>query len=101
MKAGGCKDEFIAWEKCIDEAEKNQEDVEKCFEITGALKSAWRRIRRTTRRFWRQRRRRRRSSGNWRKRKLKDLNLHPCSRHLVIRKIDRVWRDQNMIVCKV
>lgn len=39
MKAGGCKDSFVAWEKCIEEAEKNKEDIaEKCFEVTGALK---------------------------------------------------------------
>ncbi|XP_008446394.2 uncharacterized protein LOC103489149 [Cucumis melo] len=39
MKGGGCRDSFIAWEKCIEEAEKNKEDiVEKCFEVTGALK---------------------------------------------------------------
>ncbi|CAH2075782.1 unnamed protein product [Thlaspi arvense] len=39
MKAGGCRDSFIAWENCIEEAEKNKEDiVEKCFEVTGALK---------------------------------------------------------------
>ncbi|GMN35169.1 hypothetical protein TIFTF001_005132 [Ficus carica] len=39
MKGGGCRDGFIAWEKCIEEAEKNKEDiVEKCFEVTGALK---------------------------------------------------------------
>ncbi|EXC20015.1 hypothetical protein L484_015692 [Morus notabilis] len=39
MKGGGCRESFIAWEKCIEEAEKNKEDiVEKCFEVTGALK---------------------------------------------------------------
>ncbi|XP_022957551.1 transcription elongation factor spt5 [Cucurbita moschata] len=39
MKGGGCRDSFVEWEKCIEEAEKNKEDiVEKCFEITGALK---------------------------------------------------------------
>ncbi|KAL5553735.1 hypothetical protein UlMin_041136 [Ulmus minor] len=39
MKGGGCKDSFVAWENCIEEAEKNKEDiVEKCFEVTGALK---------------------------------------------------------------
>ncbi|KAL8104633.1 uncharacterized protein LOC141676635 [Apium graveolens] len=39
MKGGGCKDDFVAWEKCIEEAEKNQEDiVDKCFEITANLK---------------------------------------------------------------
>ncbi|KDP39655.1 hypothetical protein JCGZ_02675 [Jatropha curcas] len=39
MKGGGCKDAFIAWENCIEEAENNNEDiVEKCFEVTGALK---------------------------------------------------------------
>ncbi|XP_059648818.1 uncharacterized protein LOC132294836 [Cornus florida] len=39
MKGGGCKDSFVAWEKCIEEAEKNKEDiVDKCFELTGKLK---------------------------------------------------------------
>lgn len=39
MKAGGCKDAFIAWEHCVEEAEKTKEDVvEKCFEVTAALK---------------------------------------------------------------
>ncbi|KAL8145339.1 hypothetical protein AgCh_003506 [Apium graveolens] len=39
MKGGGCKDSFVSWEQCIEDAEKNQEDiVEKCFEITAALK---------------------------------------------------------------
>ncbi|XP_057530746.1 uncharacterized protein LOC130809123 [Amaranthus tricolor] len=39
MKAGGCKDSFIAWEQCVEEGEKNKEDiVEKCFEVTSSLK---------------------------------------------------------------
>ncbi|KAF8390159.1 hypothetical protein HHK36_024681 [Tetracentron sinense] len=39
MKGGGCKENFIAWEKCVEDGEKNKEDiVEKCFEITGLLK---------------------------------------------------------------
>lgn len=39
MKGGGCKDAFIAWENCVEEAEKNKEDiVEKCFQVTGNLK---------------------------------------------------------------
>ncbi|KAK2982927.1 hypothetical protein RJ640_006341 [Escallonia rubra] len=39
MKGGGCKDTFIEWEKCIEEGEKNKEDiVEKCFQATSALK---------------------------------------------------------------
>lgn len=39
MKGGGCKETFIAWEKCVEEAEKSKEDVaEKCFEVTGLLK---------------------------------------------------------------
>ncbi|GAV72335.1 GCK domain-containing protein, partial [Cephalotus follicularis] len=39
MKGGGCRDAFIDWEKCIEDAEKNNEDiVDKCFEVTGALK---------------------------------------------------------------
>lgn len=39
MKAGGCRDSFIDWEKCIEEAEKNKEDVvDKCVEATATLK---------------------------------------------------------------
>lgn len=39
MKGGGCKDSFIEWEKCIEEAEKSKENiVDKCFEVTSALK---------------------------------------------------------------
>lgn len=39
MKGGGCRDPFIEWEKCVEEGEKNKEDiVEKCFEVTTALK---------------------------------------------------------------
>ncbi|TMW99632.1 hypothetical protein EJD97_002259 [Solanum chilense] len=39
MKGGGCRDSFIDWEKCIEEGEKNKEDiVEKCFEVTSALR---------------------------------------------------------------
>ncbi|XP_028762072.1 uncharacterized protein LOC114720577 [Neltuma alba] len=39
MKGGGCRDSFIDWEKCIEEAEKNQEDVvDKCVEVTAKLK---------------------------------------------------------------
>lgn len=39
MKGGGCKEEFVAWEKCVEEAEKKGDDVaEKCFEVTSLLK---------------------------------------------------------------
>ncbi|KAL2344578.1 hypothetical protein Fmac_005863 [Flemingia macrophylla] len=39
MKGGGCKDEFTDWEKCVQEAETNNEDLlEKCAQITAALK---------------------------------------------------------------
>jgi hypothetical protein len=39
MKGGGCKDAFVAWEDCIKQVEEKNEDiVEKCFEITSALK---------------------------------------------------------------
>ncbi|XP_008787775.1 uncharacterized protein LOC103705723 [Phoenix dactylifera] len=39
MKGGGCKDAFIAWEKCMEDAEKTGEDaVDKCFEVTTLLK---------------------------------------------------------------
>ncbi|KAJ4974266.1 hypothetical protein NE237_007440 [Protea cynaroides] len=38
MKGGGCRDSFISWEKCVEDAEKNQEDVvDKCSAITGIL----------------------------------------------------------------
>lgn len=39
MKSGGCRDQFIAWENCVEEAETNKEDiVEKCFKVTSLLK---------------------------------------------------------------
>ncbi|KAK6128569.1 hypothetical protein DH2020_037679 [Rehmannia glutinosa] len=39
MKGGGCKETFVDWEKCVEEGEKNKEDiVEKCFQATAALK---------------------------------------------------------------
>ncbi|CAI9756176.1 unnamed protein product [Fraxinus pennsylvanica] len=39
MKGGGCKDTFIEWEYCVEEGEKNKEDiVEKCFRATADLK---------------------------------------------------------------
>ncbi|KAL9270927.1 hypothetical protein AKJ16_DCAP12164 [Drosera capensis] len=38
MKAGGCRESFVDWEKCMESAEKNEEDiVEKCHEITAKL----------------------------------------------------------------
>ncbi|KAE8719424.1 EXS (ERD1/XPR1/SYG1) family protein [Hibiscus syriacus] len=39
MKAGGCKESFVAWEDCVDEAEKNGDDIAaKCMEVTAALR---------------------------------------------------------------
>lgn len=39
MKGGGCKDSFVEWEKCVEEAERNKEDVvEKCFQVTSTLR---------------------------------------------------------------
>lgn len=39
MKGGGCKEAFIAWEKCVEEAEKAEENVvNKCMEVTSLLK---------------------------------------------------------------
>ncbi|KAI3516516.1 hypothetical protein L1887_15434 [Cichorium endivia] len=39
MKGGECRETFINWEKCVEEGEKNDEDiVNKCFEVTSALK---------------------------------------------------------------
>ncbi|KAJ0864290.1 hypothetical protein HanPSC8_Chr12g0540251 [Helianthus annuus] len=39
MKGGGCKEVFINWENCIEEGEKNKENiVDKCFDVTSALK---------------------------------------------------------------
>ncbi|KAL8224469.1 hypothetical protein R6Q57_019944 [Mikania cordata] len=39
MKGGECRETFINWEKCVEEGEKNNEDiVNKCFEATSALK---------------------------------------------------------------
>ncbi|XP_057948311.1 uncharacterized protein LOC131143978 [Malania oleifera] len=40
MKGGGCRQSFIAWEKCVEDAEKNKEDiVDKCFKVSGLLKN--------------------------------------------------------------
>ncbi|KAG5010936.1 hypothetical protein D0Y65_018713 [Glycine soja] len=39
MKGGGCRDEFVGWENCVEEAESNNEDLlEKCAQVTAALK---------------------------------------------------------------
>ncbi|KAL2326543.1 hypothetical protein Fmac_025601 [Flemingia macrophylla] len=39
MKGGGCKDAFTDWEKCVQEAETNREDLlQKCAQVTAALK---------------------------------------------------------------
>ncbi|XP_076900245.1 uncharacterized protein LOC143554362 [Bidens hawaiensis] len=39
MKGGECKETFISWEKCVEEGEKNGEDiVNKCYDATSALK---------------------------------------------------------------
>ncbi|ESW21054.1 hypothetical protein PHAVU_005G037600 [Phaseolus vulgaris] len=39
MKGGGCRDAFIGWEKCVQEAETNDDDLlEKCAHVTAALK---------------------------------------------------------------
>lgn len=39
MKGGGCKETFVAWEKCVEEAEKLGEDVVgKCSATTALLK---------------------------------------------------------------
>uniref|UniRef100_A0A7N0ZVY8 GCK domain-containing protein n=1 Tax=Kalanchoe fedtschenkoi TaxID=63787 RepID=A0A7N0ZVY8_KALFE len=39
MKGGGCKDAFVAWEECIEAAERGKEDIaEKCFEATSLLR---------------------------------------------------------------
>ncbi|KAL3631187.1 hypothetical protein CASFOL_024171 [Castilleja foliolosa] len=38
MKGGGCKEIFTAWEKCVEEGEKNGEDiVGKCSQVTENL----------------------------------------------------------------
>ncbi|KAM5554253.1 hypothetical protein ABKV19_022568 [Rosa sericea] len=40
MKGGGCKESFVAWEECIEEAEKTNEDIaQKCFDLTSALRT--------------------------------------------------------------
>ncbi|OEL36208.1 hypothetical protein BAE44_0002772 [Dichanthelium oligosanthes] len=41
MKGGGCKEEFTAWEKCVEEAEaatSGVDVVERCQDITAALR---------------------------------------------------------------
>ncbi|OEL21478.1 hypothetical protein BAE44_0017506 [Dichanthelium oligosanthes] len=40
MKAGGCKDAFVAWEECVEAAQKEGTDmVERCHEVTYNLKT--------------------------------------------------------------
>ena len=41
MKGGGCKEEFVAWEKCVEEAEAETDGVdvvERCQDVTAALR---------------------------------------------------------------
>ncbi|CAD6226715.1 unnamed protein product [Miscanthus lutarioriparius] len=39
MKAGGCRDTFVAWEECVEAAQKDGDDmVERCHETTANLK---------------------------------------------------------------
>lgn len=39
MKGGPCRDEFVAWEDCVEAAERNKESiVDACFEVTGLLR---------------------------------------------------------------
>ncbi|GFP83687.1 hypothetical protein PHJA_000512200 [Phtheirospermum japonicum] len=39
MKGGGFKETFMQWEKCVDEGEKNEEDiVGKCYQANANLK---------------------------------------------------------------
>ncbi|RID48511.1 hypothetical protein BRARA_I05019 [Brassica rapa] len=38
MKRGGCREPFTAWEVCMEEAEKNKEDIfTKCVEVNSKL----------------------------------------------------------------
>lgn len=39
MKGGGCKDQFVAWEKCVADAKETGDFVSKCADITEALQS--------------------------------------------------------------
>jgi hypothetical protein len=36
-KGGGCKDQFVAWEKCVADAKETGDFVSKCADITEAL----------------------------------------------------------------
>lgn len=39
MKGGGCKELFMVWEVCVEEVEKNKEDIViKCMEVISILK---------------------------------------------------------------
>ncbi|KAE8768886.1 hypothetical protein D1007_59602 [Hordeum vulgare] len=39
MKGGGCKEEFVGWEKCVEQAEAEGSDVvERCYDATSALR---------------------------------------------------------------
>ncbi|RLN33386.1 myristoylated alanine-rich C-kinase substrate-like [Panicum miliaceum] len=39
MKAGGCKDVFVAWEECVKAAQEGADMVERCYEVTVNLKT--------------------------------------------------------------
>ncbi|XP_078436486.1 uncharacterized protein LOC144707221 isoform X2 [Wolffia australiana] len=39
MKGGPCREEFIAWEDCVETAERNEQNVvDACFEVTSLLR---------------------------------------------------------------
>lgn len=39
MKGGGCKEQFVAWEKCVADAKETGDFVSKCADITEALQA--------------------------------------------------------------
>lgn len=39
MRGGPCRKQFIAWEECVEDADMKEDDiVDKCFDVTGLLK---------------------------------------------------------------
>jgi len=39
MKGGSCKETFVRWEKCVDDAKERELDfVDACYEVTSALR---------------------------------------------------------------
>ncbi|GFP93801.1 hypothetical protein PHJA_001524400 [Phtheirospermum japonicum] len=89
MKGGECKETFKEWENCVEEGEKNEEDVVgKCYQATANLKKRME----ENSDYYARCCRMRRSSGprrrsNWRKRE----KARTRKKNLEIRENRRIW----------